>query len=264
MDHSIQHVPRTSLPRQLTDDERRLLRDWIQGAQNFTAFVSDRRTSEPAIYRRIVVSRRATRQHLYLLHAATESAGWVMLSIASGEYSDGFPTLRAVLHHIEPVALPEPSPASPRVDEPPAMPKSPPARPARAAKRLGLVGWVCALAIMLVVARWLSQGNGVENDSRNAEAVAEKLVQDRLGDPNGTQFRNVIAHIAGPADERWVCGWFYTKNAAGESSGPQRFVVHVPARNRDSANGGPGSGTHLLMSETSVPSISYAWESYCR
>lgn len=261
MDHSIQNVLRTSSPRPLTDDEHLLLNDWIQAAQGFTAFVSERRSDEPAIYRRIVVSLRATRQHLYLLHAATEPAGWIMLTIATGEYFGRFPTLRAVLDHIEPVVLPERSLVPPQLDKPPATPKPRPAKPGRAARRLGIVGWVCALAIMLAVGRWLSRGNGVEDDSRTAEAMAEKLVQDKLGAADGTQFRNVMAYMTGPADERWVCGWFFTKNAAGDSSGPQRFVAHVLLPDGDSSG---DSQSHLLMSETEVPSISYAWGNYCR
>ena len=217
MDSSIQHVLRTSSPRSLTDDERLLLLDWIQAAQRFTAFISERRSDEPAIYRRIVVSLRATRQHLYLLHAATEPAGWIMLTIATGEYAGRYPTLRAVLDYIEPVVLPERRPAPPQPDKHPAAPRPRPARPARAARRLGIIGWMCALAIMLVVARWLSRGNGVEDASRNAEAMAEQLVETKLGDPDGTQFRNVMAYMTGPANERWVCGWFFTKNAAASS-----------------------------------------------
>jgi hypothetical protein len=245
----------------MTDDERLLLRDWIEAAPAYTAFISERRTDEPAIYRRIVISLRATREHLYLVHAATEPACWVMLCIATGEYAGRFPTLRAVLDYIEPVALPERKPVSPQLEKPPAAPNPRPARPARAARRLGLVGWACALAIMLVVAHWLGRGNGIEYDSRNAEAVAEKLVQDKVGDPAGTQFRNVMAYMVGPANERWVCGWFFTKNAAGESSGPKRFVVHVLLADRGSSG---DDQSHLLMSETEVPSISYAWANYCR
>jgi hypothetical protein len=259
MDHSIQNVLRTSPPRPLTDDERLLLHDWVRGAQGFTAFVSDRRTDEPAIYRRIVISVRATRQHLYLVHAATEPACWMMLSIATGEYAARLPTLRAVLESIEPVALSERRHAPARLDKHPATPR-PPARPAYAARRLGMVGWVCALAIMLVVARWLSRGNGIEDDSRSAEAAAERLVEDRTGGPGATQFRNVMAYAIGPADERWVCGWFFAKNAAGESSGPQRFVVHVLLTARGASGGGQ---SQLLMSETEVPSVSYAWGNYC-
>jgi hypothetical protein len=264
MDPSTQNILRTSPPRPLTDDERLLLHDWIQAAQRFTAFVSERRTDEPAIYRRIVVSLRATRQHLYLIHAPAEPAGWIMLSIATGEYAGRFPTLRAALDYIEPVALPERRPVPPRPDKPPATPRPRPARPTRAARRLGIVGWACAVAIMLMGARWLSRGNGIEDDSRNAEAVAEKLLQDSIGNPDGTQFRNVMAYMTGPANERWVCGWFFTKNAAGESSGPKHVVVHVLLADRDPSSDGQGIRSHLLNSENEVPSISYAWNNYCR
>jgi hypothetical protein len=117
---------------------------------------------------------------------------------------------------------------------------------------------------MLVVGRWLSVGNGIEYDSRNAEAAAEKLVQDGLRDAESVQFRNVMAYRTGPDNERWVCGWFFTKNAAGESAGPRRFVVHVLLGDRGVLGGSSGIQTHLLTSETEVPSISYAWGNYCR
>jgi hypothetical protein len=70
--------------------------------------------------------------------------------------------------------------------------------------------------------------------------------------------------MTGPANERWVCGWFFAKNAAGESSGPRRFVVHVLLADGGSSGGDRAIRTHLLMSEAEVASLSSAWENYCR
>ena len=82
------------------------------------------------------------------------------------------------------------------------------------------------MAGMLLVSRWLGAGGSFERGSRDAEAVAEQLVQDSVGDAD-TQFRNVMAYRAGPSNERWVCGWFYARSAGGETTGARRFVVHV-------------------------------------
>ena len=46
-------------PRPLTDWEQETLRGWLEAVDGFTAFVSQRRRDDPAIYRRIVISRRA-------------------------------------------------------------------------------------------------------------------------------------------------------------------------------------------------------------
>jgi hypothetical protein len=263
MDHPSKDVLRTFPPRPLTDDERLLLLDWIQAAKGFSAFVSERRSDDPAIYKRIVVSRRATKQYLYLIHAPTNSAGWIVLSAIKGEYVERFPTLRAALNYIEPITPPARVAGSSGVARNSVTPCEPPPRRARATIRRGII-WVCALAGMLAVSRWLSLSSGTEDGSRNAEAVAEKVVQDSLGDPDSAQFRNVMAYKTGPNNERWVCGWFSVKNAVGELVGPRRFVVHVLLTDRDSPGGSPSIRTHLLMSETEVPSMSYAWENYCR
>jgi hypothetical protein len=264
MDLASQNALRTSPPRPLTDDERQLLLDWKQAAQDYSAFVSERRSDEPAIYRRIVVSLRATRQHLYLIHGSTEPACWIIISIETGEYVESFPTLRAVLNYIEPVAIPDRRSARPRVQKQPATPGTRPHRGASVAKRLGIFWWVGALAGMLLVAQWLGRGSGIEQASRSAETIAEQVVQDSLGNADSTQFRNVMAYRTGPANERWVCGWFYTKNAGGVTVGPMRFVVYVLLADSDSSGGRSGSRTHLLTSESAVPSILYAWENYCR
>jgi hypothetical protein len=263
MDHHSQNALRALPPRPLTDDERLLLRGWNKAATRLSAFVSERATDDPAIYRRIVVSRRDTQQPLHLIHASTESAGWIMVAADGAGHFQRFPSLRAALDHLEPVAAPSHGPG-PFVAGDSAQRPATPARARRAAIRVGIiVGWLCALAGMLVVSRWLGSGGSIEIGSRDAEAAAEQLVQDSVGDA-GTQFRNVMAYRVGPPNERWVCGWFYTTNASGETIGARRFVVHVLLADHASSNGNSGIRTHLLTSETEVPSPSYAWENYCR
>ena len=118
------------------------------------------------------------------------------------------------------------------------------------------------MAGMLLVSRWLGSGGSFERGSRDAEAVAEQLVQDSVGDAD-TQFRNVMAYRAGPSNERWVCGWFYARSAGGETA-PVPGALWCTCSWRTLSNGSPGIRTHLLTSETEVPSLSYAWGNYCR
>ena len=89
-------------PRPVTDGERQLLLDWVETNVDFSAFVSERRSDDPAIYRRIVVLRRATRQRLYLIHCPQGSNWWMVSSAADRENVGFFPTLRAALQFIRP------------------------------------------------------------------------------------------------------------------------------------------------------------------
>ena len=91
-------------PRPVTDGERQLLLDWIEASDDLTAFVSERRTDDPGIYRHLVVLRRINRQRLYLIHCPQRSNWWTVLSAAERENVGYFPTLRAALHFIHPVA----------------------------------------------------------------------------------------------------------------------------------------------------------------
>lgn len=106
MNHHIDNVLRTFPPRPVTDGERQILRDWIRTTEDLSAYVSERRSDDPAIYRRIVVSRRATKQHLYLIHSPQGSDCWIVLSAVEAEDVGHFPTLRAALDHIRPAAPP--------------------------------------------------------------------------------------------------------------------------------------------------------------
>lgn len=263
------HVPRkdelpTISPRPLTDDERQLLLDWARLAKSYSAFVSERRSDDPAIYRRIVVFRRDTNQHLYRIHAGDNSNGWIMLSAAKGDVIERFPTLLTALNHIEPVTLTMRAADPVNVSGRSPARREPPARTSRPALALRIGCWLCALAAMLAVSRWLSSAGTITDGSRSAEAIAEQVVRDSVSDPDSTQFRNVTAYRVGLDSERWVCGWFNAKTASGEFLGYRRFVVHVLLTDRSSAGDRATVKTHLLTSETEVPGISYAWENYCR
>ncbi len=105
MDRQVDNVQRIFPPRLLTDGEREILLDWIGAATEFVAFVSERRSDDPAIYRRIVVSRRADNRRLYLIHSHRSSDHWSMVSAVDGDDVGRFPTLRAALNCISPVTV---------------------------------------------------------------------------------------------------------------------------------------------------------------
>lgn len=104
MDHHLENVLLTFPPRPITDGERQLLLDWIATTDDFSVFVSQRRCDDPAIYRRIIVARRATKQRLYLVHSPKDSDCWIVMSAVESDDVEQFPTLRAALTYIRPAA----------------------------------------------------------------------------------------------------------------------------------------------------------------
>ena len=253
MDQHSKDAPRTASLRPLTDDERQVLLQWIRAAKNFSAFFSERQSDGPALHHRIVICRRTTQQPLYLIHASAASTSWIV-STVQGDYVERFPTLRSALHHFEPVNPPAWAYEPPGIDRNPITQRMRPPKRGSAAKRLGILGWACIIAATLLIMRWLGGGSAFENGSRNAEAIAEQVVQESLPNPDSTQFRNVMAYRAGFDNERWVCGWFSTKYGSAALVGPRRFVVHVILPDHHAAE--QSVSTHLLKSETEVPSMS--------
>ena len=98
------HIASTVLltfpPRALTNWERETLRGWVEAVDGFTAFVAERRSDDPAIYRRIVIARRRTKQHAYTIHTPQGMDVWIVVSAAEGEDVGTFPTVRAAPHAV--------------------------------------------------------------------------------------------------------------------------------------------------------------------
>jgi hypothetical protein len=113
MDHHIEIVLEELPPRRLTDDERQFLHAWAAASGVHSAFVASRQTDDPAIFGRIVVMRRATRRHLYLIHSPPGSGCWIVLSAIERENLGYFPSLPAALNFVRPVLVP-PQPAGSR------------------------------------------------------------------------------------------------------------------------------------------------------
>jgi hypothetical protein len=103
------HIASTVLltfpPRALTNWERETLRGWVEAVDGFTAFVSERRSDDPAIYRRIVITRRRTKQHAYTIYAPHGMDVWIVVSVTEREDIGSFSTLRAALEFVQPVSV---------------------------------------------------------------------------------------------------------------------------------------------------------------
>jgi hypothetical protein len=92
-------------PRPLTDWEQETLRGWAEAVEGFTAFVSQRRRDDPAIYQRIVITRRRTKRRAYTIHAPQGMDVWIVVSATEGEDIGSFLTLRAALEFVQPVPV---------------------------------------------------------------------------------------------------------------------------------------------------------------
>jgi hypothetical protein len=97
------HVLMTFPPRPLTDGERETLRVWATEVDDVAAFVSERRSDDPAIYRRIVISRASTGQRLYFIRPPHSNDSWLVLSAKESEDIARCPSLRAALNFVRPV-----------------------------------------------------------------------------------------------------------------------------------------------------------------
>ena len=85
----------------------------MEAVDGFTAFVAERRSDDPAIYRRIVIARRRTKQHAYTIHTPQGMDVWIVVSAAEGEDVGTFPTVRAALEFVQPVSVGVVAPAEP-------------------------------------------------------------------------------------------------------------------------------------------------------
>jgi hypothetical protein len=85
-----------------TDGERDILRCWIAAADGFSAFVSERRGDDPGLYRRIVISRRRTKQRAYIVQAPQGRDVWIVVSAIDGDDIGRFLTLREALNFVQP------------------------------------------------------------------------------------------------------------------------------------------------------------------
>lgn len=97
-------VLRTFPPRPPNPDERALVNEWLAATCNVaSAYVSERRGDDPAIYRRIVISVGPQRTPSYLVHAPIGMSCWLVSSVGHGSDVRRYDTLRGALNSIREV-----------------------------------------------------------------------------------------------------------------------------------------------------------------
>ena len=104
MANSTIDVLRTLPPRPLGPGERQLLATWLAVAGDVAlAYVSERRSDDPAIYRRIVIAMEADCVPTYLIHTPTNMDIWVLMHVSPEFEGRSFDSLRDALNFIRPV-----------------------------------------------------------------------------------------------------------------------------------------------------------------
>ena len=98
------HILRTFPPRPLNPAERALVSTWLAATCNVaSAYVSERRSDDPAFYHRIVIAIGPDPAPTYLVHAPTGLSCWLVSGMGHGSQVQRFDSLRAALNSIRPV-----------------------------------------------------------------------------------------------------------------------------------------------------------------
>ena len=94
---------RTFPPRPLNPDERALVATWLAATSNVaSAYVSERRSDDPALYRRVVVTVGQDRGPSCLIHAPVGLSCWLVSPVVQGSEVRRFDSLLAALNSIRP------------------------------------------------------------------------------------------------------------------------------------------------------------------
>jgi hypothetical protein len=97
-------VLRTFPPRPLNPSERTLVDAWLAATGDVaSAFVSERRSDDPALYRRIVITIGPEPGPSYLIHAPAGISCWLVSTAGRDPKVQRFDSLRAALNSIRPV-----------------------------------------------------------------------------------------------------------------------------------------------------------------
>ena len=90
-------------PRPLRPDERKLVAEWLAAAGDVaSAYVSDRRRDDPAIYRRIVIAE-GNGVPTHLVHTPFGVSFWMVMRVRSAPEIQRFDSLHDALNSIRPV-----------------------------------------------------------------------------------------------------------------------------------------------------------------
>ena len=79
--------------------------------------------------------------------------------------------------------------------------------------------------------------------------VAERVVKERLRDPDSAEFSNM--QVSPPTEDRSaiICGYVNSKNGFGGMTGPQRFIA---------------GGTVLIEEQVTAEQMQIAWNQFCQ
>src|SRR5271169_32885 len=88
-------------PRLLTQEESNLVAEWLSLAPDISlAYVSTRRSDDPAIYQRVVISDAPDNKPTHLVHAPSGLRLWVKLTVGRDEGGELFDSRSAALNSI--------------------------------------------------------------------------------------------------------------------------------------------------------------------
>jgi hypothetical protein len=81
-----------------------LLDEWVSAAGDIaSAYFCERRSDDPAMYRRVVICEKADHGPSYLIHTAVSLDIWVKLNVRQTSKPQSFNTLREALNSVRPV-----------------------------------------------------------------------------------------------------------------------------------------------------------------
>jgi hypothetical protein len=92
--------------RRLTPDENALVAEWLAAAGDVaSAYVSNRRSDDPALRRRIIIATGPEDVPSHIVHASRGRNIWMVCSLGRRTKMRRFPTLQAALNSIRPVIV---------------------------------------------------------------------------------------------------------------------------------------------------------------
>jgi hypothetical protein len=104
MPKPVNHILLTFPPRLLSAAEERLVVEWLGMAQNIVvAYISQRRSDDPMLQNRIVISRSPDRSPEFIVHSPNGVDCWLVSTTSAEPTVRRFETLRSALNSIWPV-----------------------------------------------------------------------------------------------------------------------------------------------------------------
>ena len=93
-----------------------------------------------------------------------------------------------------------------------------------------------------------SEPSPLPTDDVTWRLVAERVVKERLRDPDSAEFSNM--KVSPPTDDSpaIICGYVNSKNGFGGMTGPQRFIA---------------GGTVLIEEQVTAEQMQIAWSRFC-